>query len=43
MSTQETGAIDFSRHHQPQNLSDRIALVFVKVLRFFADTFFAKR
>ena len=43
MSTQETGAIDFSRHHQPQNLSDRIALGFVKVLRFVADTFFAKR
>ena len=43
MSTHETGAIDFSRHHQPQNLSDRIALGFVKVLRFVADTFFAKR
>ncbi len=43
MSTQETGAIDFSRHHQPQNLSDRIALGFVKVLRFVADTFFAQR
>lgn len=43
MSTQETGAIDLSRHHQPQNLSDRIALGFVKVLRFVADTFFAKR
>ena len=43
MPTQESGAIDFSRHHQPQNLSDRIALGFVKVLRFVADTFFAKR
>ncbi len=43
MSTQETGAIDFSRHHQPQGLSDRLALAFVKVLRFVADTFFAKR
>ena len=43
MSTQETGAIDLSRHHQPQGLSDHIALGFVKVLRFVADTFFAKR
>ncbi len=37
------GAIDLSRHHEPENLSDRVALLFVKVLRFFADTFFAKR
>ncbi len=43
MSTMETGAIDLSRHHKPQNLSDRFALSFVKVLRFFAETFFAKR
>ena len=43
MSTTESGAIDLSRHHQPKNLSDRFAFVFVKVLRFFADTFFAKR
>lgn len=43
MSTQETGAIDYSRHHQPQGLSDRLALAFVRVLRFVADTFFAKR
>lgn len=43
MSTQETGAIDLSRHHHPQGLSDRLAAAFVKVLRFVADTFFAKR
>ena len=43
MSTQETGAIDLSRHHQPQGLSDRLALAFVKVLRLVADIFFAKR
>ncbi len=43
MPTVNDGAIDLSRHHQPENLSDRCALVFVKVLRFFADTFFAKR
>lgn len=30
-------------HHVPQDLSDRIALIVVKTLRFFADTFFAKR
>jgi ubiquinol oxidase len=39
----KTGTIDLSRHHQPQNLSDRFALGFVKMLRFVADTFFAKR
>ncbi len=43
MSTTESGAIDLSRHHQPQGLSDRLALAFVQVLRFVADTFFAKR
>ncbi len=36
-------AIDLTRHHEPQNLSDRIALGCVKLLRLFADTFFAKR
>lgn len=30
-------------HHQPKYLSDRIAFLFVKFLRFFADSFFAKR
>ncbi len=43
MPTVNDGAIDLSRHHRPENLSDRFALVFVKVLRIFADTFFAKR
>jgi ubiquinol oxidase len=37
------GPIDLSVHHEPENLSDRFAYGFVKVLRFFADTFFAKR
>ena len=37
------GAVDLSRHHKPENLSDRVALFFVKVLRFFADRFFAER
>jgi len=37
------GAVDLSRHHIPENLSDRFALIFVKFLRFFADIFFAKR
>ena len=36
-------AVDLSRHHDPENVSDRVALLFVKFLRFFADTFFAKR
>ena len=48
MSTVNTGAvntdtIDLSTHHKPQNLTDRLAFAFVKVMRFFADTFFAKR
>ena len=30
-------------HHQPDGFSDRFALAFTKLLRFSADTFFAKR
>ena len=43
MSTKMNGAIDLSRHHDVEDFSDRVALLFVKVLRFFADLFFAKR
>ncbi len=43
MSMKMDSAVDLSQHHTPENLSDRLALFFVKVLRFFADTFFAKR
>ena len=35
--------IDLAVHHRPENASDRIALAFTKVMRFCADTFFAKR
>ena len=35
--------VDLSIHHKPKGPSDRIAFGFVKALRFFADTFFAKR
>lgn len=35
--------VDLSIHHKPRGVSDRIALAFTKVLRFCADTFFAKR
>jgi ubiquinol oxidase len=35
--------VDLGIHHRPVGLSDRIALGFTKVLRFCADTFFAKR
>lgn len=35
--------VDLGVHHAPRDLSDRIALGFTKVLRFCADTFFAKR
>ena len=35
--------IDLSVHHQPKGASDRVAFGFTKLLRFCADTFFAKR
>lgn len=35
--------VDLNVHHQPHGLSDRIAFGFTKMLRFCADTFFAKR
>ncbi|MEW5685473.1 MAG: alternative oxidase [Pseudomonadota bacterium] len=35
--------ITATKHHQPTGLGDRVAYGFVKMLRFFADTFFAKR
>jgi ubiquinol oxidase len=43
--TTETVAplVDLSVHHQPKGFSDRFAFGFTKVLRFFADTFFASR
>lgn len=31
------------RHHTPQNFSDKFAYAITKLLRFFADTFFARR
>ena len=34
---------DLNVHRQPRDVSDRVALGFVKFLRFLADTFFAKR
>jgi ubiquinol oxidase len=36
-------AINLSVHHRPSGVSDWIALGFTKLLRFCADTFFAKR
>jgi ubiquinol oxidase len=35
--------VDLSVHHAPRGASDRIAYGFTKMLRFCADTFFAKR
>ncbi|CAN5250558.1 alternative oxidase [soil metagenome] len=35
--------IDLSIHHPPHGASDRFALGVTRLLRFFADTFFAKR
>ncbi|MDC7684478.1 alternative oxidase [Asticcacaulis sp. BYS171W] len=35
--------IDLTVHHKPQSFADRFAFGFTKLLRFCADTFFAKR
>jgi ubiquinol oxidase len=35
--------IDLSVHHRPRDMSDRVALGFTRLMRFCADTFFAKR
>ena len=42
-TTPQAVALNLDRHHQPTGLGDRVAFGFVKLLRFFADTFFAKR
>lgn len=39
----ETTFAHLNVHHRPLDFSDRIALGFTKMLRFCADTFFAKR
>lgn len=36
-------AVDLTVHHAPTGFRDHVALAFTKVLRFCADTFFAKR
>lgn len=43
MKVLHDGEIDLAYHYVPKDMRDRIALGFVKMLRFFADTFFAKR
>lgn len=35
--------LNISNHHKPNGFKDHFAFLFVKILRFFADTFFAKR
>ena len=39
----DSSAKDLNSHYRPRSASDRIAHGFVKLLRFFADLFFAKR
>ncbi|WP_375268103.1 alternative oxidase [Phenylobacterium sp.] len=39
----QSPAIDLTVHHRPKGAADRVAFGFVKLLRFCADTFFAKR
>ena len=41
--TSEQGVTEPELHHEPQDLSDRIALFITQCLRFGADLFFAKR
>ena len=43
MTIAKRQAHELSVHHRPRGLSDRVAFGFVKMLRFFADVFFAKR
>jgi ubiquinol oxidase len=38
-----TNSVALDRHHTPRDIHDRIALRVVKVMRVFADRFFAKR
>lgn len=35
--------VEQQQHHVPENVRDRLAYLFVKFLRFFADSFFARR
>ena len=35
--------VNLEIHHKPENISDRVALAFTKLLRFIADTFFKKK
>lgn len=43
MSHSRKKEVDLTFHHKPNGFSDKIAFAFVKMLRFFADVFFAKR
>jgi ubiquinol oxidase len=43
MSPMTAPTVDLSIHHRPDAVADKVAFGFVKMLRFFADTFFAKR
>lgn len=43
METPTIPAVDLNSHYKPAGVSDRIALGFTKILRFCADTFFARR
>ncbi len=43
MSSFQAPFVDLGVHHPAKSFGDRVAFGFVKLLRFFADTFFAKR
>lgn len=42
-NTMTAPLVDLSIHHRPKGLSDRVAFGFTRLLRWCADTFFAKR
>ena len=42
-SSMQRSRVDLSVHHKARGFSDRFAYGFTKLLRFFADTFFARR
>jgi len=43
INNEKNSNLNISNHQKPDGFKDHLAFLFVKMLRFFADTFFAKR
>ncbi len=43
INNEKNSNLNISNHQKPDGFKDHFAFLFVKILRFFADTFFAKR